>query len=506
MGNMHLVTGYAGQEHITAADQGAFHTALFGSGQFVLGKGNRLAANVISNNLVRVLDGDLIMQGRYARLNEDTFADLAIENGEQGKKRHDLVVARYTRNTATGVEDVNLVVIKGTAVASNPADPKYTDGDLLNAHDAVNDMPLYRLVIDGLNVAEPVQLFTLMESTLPSVRDEIQPVEKGGTGGITAEEARENLSVYSKKYIDNLPPYYTEDETFSAATKGEYGYKSNAVPDTALAAIAPLLQHWWRRKTEVRYVENVTNNVTLTVFYNQNYAVEATWYYADGYDFDETTGTYSLTGAIGTYIMKQDADRDEVKAELVGKFIATAKTGAAQIYYISADTQWKREASGNSTKYTTTGSPVVAYNSVMSNDAPEFTHSPNMGAVSENDMYEALGIPLIRAVTAPKIEVGSYIGTGTFGAANSNSLTPAIDPKLLVIMEQKSGDETTSRNVGFWICGSSWLAVLETNVSSNEGASLASVTGKTIKWHHSSNCGKQLNNLNSTYLYFVLGM
>ena len=116
MGNMHLVTGYAGKEHITAADHGALHSAVFGTGQYVLSKGNQLNASVISNNQIRIADGDIMMQGRHIRLNEGTNVDLTIENGAQGKKRNDLIVARYTKDSATGVEDCNLVVIKGESV------------------------------------------------------------------------------------------------------------------------------------------------------------------------------------------------------------------------------------------------------------------------------------------------------------------------------------------------------------------------------------------------------
>ena len=62
---MHLITGFAGQEHITAVDQGAFNAALIGRDQFVLDVGNVLKAQVISNNQIRILDGELMMQGRF---------------------------------------------------------------------------------------------------------------------------------------------------------------------------------------------------------------------------------------------------------------------------------------------------------------------------------------------------------------------------------------------------------------------------------------------------------
>lgn len=159
MGNMHLVTGLAGKKHVTSADQGSFNAAIFGTGNYVLNRGNKFAASIITNNQIRVQDGDLILQGRHARLNEKTYVDLTIENGTAGMYRHDLIVARYTKDATSGIEDINLVVIKGTAVESNPADPEYTEADIINDHELIADMPLFRVPLDGLNVQELVPLY-----------------------------------------------------------------------------------------------------------------------------------------------------------------------------------------------------------------------------------------------------------------------------------------------------------------------------------------------------------
>lgn len=159
MGNLHLVTGHAGTAHVTAADHGSLHAAIFGVGQYVLNRGSKFATTIISNNSIRVADGDIIMQGRHVRLNEGTFVDLAIENGTQGYFRNDLIVARYTKDSVSGVEDCNLVVIKGTASAGSATDPEYTAADIINDHVLLADMPLYRVPLDGLNVQPIVQLF-----------------------------------------------------------------------------------------------------------------------------------------------------------------------------------------------------------------------------------------------------------------------------------------------------------------------------------------------------------
>ena len=160
MGNLHLVTGYAGKAHVMAADHGSLNAALFGSGQYVLNRGNKFAASIVTNNQIKVLDGDLMIQGRHVRLNEGAFVELTIENGEQGMLRNDLIVARYTKDSGTGVEDCNLVVIKGTAAESNPSDPEYTSGDIIEGNVLQADMPLYRVPINGLNIEDLVPLFS----------------------------------------------------------------------------------------------------------------------------------------------------------------------------------------------------------------------------------------------------------------------------------------------------------------------------------------------------------
>lgn len=159
MANLHLVTGRLGTAHVTAADHGSLHAAIFGEGEYVLNRGSKFAPTVISNNTIRIADGDIIMQGRHVRLDEGTYVDLAIENGTQGYFRNDLIVARYTKDVLSGVESCNLAVIKGTASAGTAVDPEYTAGDIINDHVSLAEMPLYRVPLNGLNVQTLIPLF-----------------------------------------------------------------------------------------------------------------------------------------------------------------------------------------------------------------------------------------------------------------------------------------------------------------------------------------------------------
>lgn len=158
---LHLVTGYAGTEHITSADQGAYNMATFAEGEFVFDRGNKFAATVVSNNVVSIADGEAMMQGRFIKMIAGTSEDVTIENGTQGMNRNDLICIRYEKNTSTGVETASFVVKKGTETSSTPTDPEYTTGDITDGQDLVNEMPMYRVVLNGLNIASIAELFVI---------------------------------------------------------------------------------------------------------------------------------------------------------------------------------------------------------------------------------------------------------------------------------------------------------------------------------------------------------
>lgn len=145
----HLVTGYAGKEHIRSADQGSFNAAFFGDGEFVMSSGSRFAGAIINNNTVRISDGDMLMQGRHIRIEPNTYEDLTISTGTAGTNRIDLIVMTYEKNAASGIESAKLEVVQGTATSGTPSAPEIVSGDVLNG-DLKNQMPLYAVYVSGV--------------------------------------------------------------------------------------------------------------------------------------------------------------------------------------------------------------------------------------------------------------------------------------------------------------------------------------------------------------------
>lgn len=167
---LNLITGYAGIPHVTSENDGAVNAALYGSERYVLNTGQKFAYEIISNNLIRIKDGYAMNQGRKIGLAISEYEDLTIDNGLQGVKRSDIIVIRYTKNLDTGIESADFVVVKGTS-GDAYKDPTLETGNIIQG-DSVDDLPLYRVKIDGLSIVTVEPMFNVLMS-MQEMQDEI---------------------------------------------------------------------------------------------------------------------------------------------------------------------------------------------------------------------------------------------------------------------------------------------------------------------------------------------
>jgi hypothetical protein len=177
---MDIITGYTGTPHITAENDRDINIGIFGSKSYVLQTGTMLTAEISNNNEIKVRDGVIMHQGCAASIKKNTYDSVTINNGSQGMKRIDLIVARYEKQPETNVESLTLKVLQGTPAETSPQVPAHTEGDI-QAGDTVADMPLYEVEIDGLNITEIRKVFQMMED-LESVNGNIISVEHKDIG------------------------------------------------------------------------------------------------------------------------------------------------------------------------------------------------------------------------------------------------------------------------------------------------------------------------------------
>ena len=265
---MKIITGYTGEPHVKSDHDRAVHRGIVGEGAYILNTGNKLVAEVISANEIRIRDGVLSYQGCCGIVENGTYDTLAIANGTQGMKRKDLIVCRYEKTSGTNVESMALVVIQGTPAASNPAVPAYNEG-LIADGDSPVDCPLYVVNLDGIAITSVDALVDVMTTT-----DRIEALESSVT-----------------EIQGQIPTFVTEDFVEAGVTIGANAARSytKSIAKTGYTPVAicgiwiengtggrnggwVLAQNWYINKITVN---NVQVDGALFTLWNQNTAQQA---------------------------------------------------------------------------------------------------------------------------------------------------------------------------------------------------------------------------------------
>ena len=113
------------------------------------------------------------------------------------------------------------------------------------------------------------------------------------------------------------------------------------------------------------------------------------------------------------------------------------------------------------------------------------------GSAVPDDVFAAI------AIGKAQIAVGSYTGTGVYGASNQNSLSFGFTPKLVVIY---GGLQMFTP----YIYGSSRFY---TGDKSSNYEQVVTINGNTMQWYsNGGNAGYQLNASGTTYNYCAIGV
>ena len=149
------------EPHIYAEDDAAIYKAIFGS-DGVSTIGQACKATVLSNNKVRIADGVLCVDGHMARIPYGEYEDCEIMNGQPGKNRNDIIVAKFETTGTGGIDTMTCEVIQGTA-GETAVDPELTQDDIY-AGGKVREYPLYRVKIEGLSITAVERMFEIIPS------------------------------------------------------------------------------------------------------------------------------------------------------------------------------------------------------------------------------------------------------------------------------------------------------------------------------------------------------
>lgn len=209
------------EPHIYAEDDAAIYKTIFG-GDGVSTIGQACKATVLSNNKVRIADGVLCVDGHMARIPYGEYEDCEIMNGQSGKNRNDIIVAKFETTGTGGIDTMTCEAIQGTA-GETAVDPELTQDDIYTGG-KVREYPLYRVKIEGLSITAVEQMFDIILSNkdLSKLLD-YDPTEK---------TYFENGWTMKYRHISHNQVYVTLQNTNTGVTE--------AIPNNLIMAGVPL--------------------------------------------------------------------------------------------------------------------------------------------------------------------------------------------------------------------------------------------------------------------------
>lgn len=340
-------------------------------------------------------------------------------------------------------------------------------------------------------------------------------------------------TLYPKTIVEQVIGAYTKQQILSNATAAMFRLGDTAVPDDAFALLGKYNLHWWRRRTAIRvyrYDEVATPQIqttvpelassvpsaTLVVNRDANTgssAVDRNFYYSSSIEIDQSTGEVKLVNPESSYF----------KVGYGNGFSATEGTYFTNVYenptavYEGAITasNGTQKVGGFYYQYLKSGVKVITSEKVFDHYTDlgdwEYVTSISKETYPENGylngyIYEYLGIPFDNVVNRARIETGSYVGTGTYGSGNKNSLTFDKPPKMLIIASpaNTSYGDTRSYNLLLYISGFNGLAPSRfTNKTDGFYMVTISGSGNTVSWYSDESSLYQLNVSGATYDYIV---
>lgn len=307
---------------------------------------------------------------------------------------------------------------------------------------------------------------------------------------------------------------YSKEQIMAPNIPALYGLDSDAVPTDVLAWLGKYNQYWWRR-AQIIPVE-VKKDIT------QDYKVNSTStrqiYYASQVSVSETgeidlvnQSTLSITGSLTSATQLKN---------LAPCYIKNIDSAPQTVFYLPENST-VGQSDTNQTIYFLAGiylsSTAAVKAKIVTGEIGkgeyEYIQSTNRYAYpdsGEQDGYEYqyLGIPFENSVgPMMKIETGSYVGTGTYGASNPNSLTFEFEPKIWGIIFDKYGTKNGDVVLALLLWGVPETSQSFRFFSGGTGLQCNGIdyVDRTVSWYSSNGVNDQLNESGHTYYYFALG-
>lgn len=334
-------------------------------------------------------------------------------------------------------------------------------------------------------------------------------------------------------------------------TAAQFGLGAEAVPDDVLSWLGKYNEYWWSllHGQAYSYYTYTFNRAAVgtgsTEILKWTGTGAKTLYWADSVTGSGENNskvilvnpqfkTYTLT----TYnVNGKKAVGDELAADiplLLGKYIKSSDSDT--VYYVPSNATYPRSAGmGDYASYTIfalekavlgfyhdvdgdvspLGQIVTAVPAVVNVPAGETTYEhstdrnayPDSGTV-DGVTYTYLGKPFEKFPTMPQFEIGTYIGTGTYGSSNPNTLTFGFQPQLVIVSRDGHYQGLSSiSEVIILHYGMSSYTDRYTGGGTSTNPVIITWSGNSVSWYNSkAESGLyQMNWTNKIYQYIAFG-
>lgn len=312
------------------------------------------------------------------------------------------------------------------------------------------------------------------------------------------------------------------------ATAALFGLGVDSVPDDGFAYLGKYAQHWWKRTpiiqieklTDISSQEQVDLDSSQVVSYSSSVVIS-------------DSGDVSLDAPESITIQNTLSGANTL-AGLAPCYITNARSNPSTIFYLPPETSVGDSDTSKTIYYASQGVRLSETSSVKAKTVsaqtgfgdPEYVQSSDRSAYPDSGEqdgyeYEYLGIPFENAVGVPKIETGSYTGTGTYGTDNPNSLTLGFAPKWVLVYQRVNQSNNVPNNLlntngkpyiqceylgtQFGVSSAYYQGIKISGGSvSGDDQAIKSEDGKTISWR-STSADFQANALGYRYDYIAFG-
>lgn len=322
----------------------------------------------------------------------------------------------------------------------------------------------------------------------------------------------------------NITPFKSTDDFTMAGFNSKIQEINNGIGAYAN-------EYWWRRRSinsgwyQVDTTETnrlLKDDIHDTVVYT----------YGDSISISQTDGTITINSTTSMTLTRSTVTVDKL-AVLKGKYFKTdvnQEVGssnihivAGDIYFVPADASITKsyDSDSGATYYSTSELTHVTTEYRDTIGDWEYLQSSNRNAYPDSGTqdgyeYEYLGIPFDNAVNGAKIETGSYVGTGTYGASNPSQITFSFAPSWIIMLYVDGRYPHRLHLTDYGATSFLPMDALTTNYENTQSPSVQgysadttyakkSADGKTFYWYNTNSAGSQLNNVNDKIYYIAIG-